>query len=117
MHPQRNIVALKAQGRTLQVFDLEAKAKLKSHTMNEDVAYWTWFSDTSLGLITDTSVFHWDVFDASQAAPVKVFERHTNLSGNQIISYRVAQDGKWMVVVGISQVQVVPASWVPEIRC
>lgn len=105
MHPTKNIVALKAQSRTLQVFDLGAKSKLKSHTMNEDVAYWTWFSETSLGLVTDSAVYHWDVFDATQAAPVKAFERHTNLTGNQIINYRVAEDGKWMVVIGISQQQ------------
>jgi clathrin heavy chain len=80
MHWTRQIIALKAQSRTLQVFDLEAKNKLKSATMSEDVVFWKWFSETTLGLVTDTAVFHWDVFDANQAAPVKVFDRNQNLS-------------------------------------
>jgi clathrin heavy chain len=80
MHWNKQIIALKAQQRTLQVFDLAAKAKLKSATMNEDVLFWKWFSSTSLGLVTDNSVYHWDVFDPAQAAPVKVFDRNANLS-------------------------------------
>ncbi|KAI9865995.1 MAG: hypothetical protein M1813_001962 [Trichoglossum hirsutum] len=105
LHWSRQVIALKAQQRTLQIFDLEAKAKLKATTMNEDVVFWKWFSETSLGLVTDNSVYHWNVFDQNQPAPVKVFERNNNLSGCQIINYRVSEDEKWMVVVGISQQQ------------
>ncbi|KAH7027594.1 uncharacterized protein B0I36DRAFT_364776 [Microdochium trichocladiopsis] len=105
MHWTKQIIALRAQSRTLQIFDLEKKAKLKSATMNEDVVFWKWISESTLGLVTDTSVFHWDIFDASQAAPVEVFKRNANLAGCQIINYRTNSDGKWMSVVGISQQQ------------
>lgn len=80
MHWSRQIIALKAQSRTLQVFDLEAKAKLKSTTMNEDVEYWKWVSENTLGLVTDSSVYHWDITDPTQTAPVKVFPRHNCLT-------------------------------------
>lgn len=103
MHWTQEILALKAQGRTIQVFNLGTKQKLKSTVMNEDVVFWKWFSSTSLGLVTESSVYHWNVFDEAQAAPVKMFERNPNLSGCQIINYRVNDDEKWMVVVGISQ--------------
>ena len=79
MHWNKQIIALKAQQRTLQIFDLGQREKLKSATMNEDVVFWKWFSDRSLGLVTDTSVYHWDIFDSSQASPQKVFDRNTNL--------------------------------------
>lgn len=79
MHWNKQILALKAQQRTLQIFDLGQKAKLKNATMNEDIVFWKWFSDRSLGLVTDTSVYHWDIFDPSQASPSKVFDRNTNL--------------------------------------
>jgi len=103
MHWNKQVIALKASGKTLQIFDLAQKSKLKSATMAEDVVYWKWFSETSLGLVTDTSVFHWNIFDPAQASPQKVFDRNQNLSGCQIINYRVSDDEKWMVVVGISQ--------------
>ncbi|KAH8905204.1 clathrin heavy chain [Coniochaeta sp. PMI_546] len=105
MHWTRQVIALRAQTRTLQIFDLEQKQKLKSTTMSEDVVFWKWISETTIGMVTDSSVYHWDVFDPNQAAPVKAFDRNPNLSGNQIINYRASADGKWMVVVGISQQQ------------
>ena len=77
MHWSKMIIALKAQ-RTLQIFNLEAKEKLKSYTMQEDVVFWKWISERSIGLITETSVYHWDI-EAIQAAPVKVFDRHPSL--------------------------------------
>lgn len=80
MHWTRQVIALKAQSRTLQIFDLEKKAKLKSTTMNEDVQYWKWISETTLGLVTDSAVYHWDVYDPSQAQPVEVFKRNANLN-------------------------------------
>lgn len=80
MHWTKNVIALKAQQRTLQIFDLAAKAKLKATTMNEDVTFWKWISETTLGLVTETAVYHWDVFDPNQAAPVEVFKRNANLS-------------------------------------
>lgn len=80
MHWTRQIIALRAQSRTLQIFDLAAKSKLKSTTMNEDVVFWKWISETSIGLVTDSAVYHWDVFDQNQAAPVEIFKRNPNLN-------------------------------------
>lgn len=105
MHWHREVIALKAQERTLQIFDLGQKAKLKSTTMNEGVVFWKWFDEKSLGLVTDSGVYHWDILDATQQAPAKMFDRNPNLNGCQIINYRVSSDEKWMVVVGISQQQ------------
>ncbi|KAI5358854.1 Putative tetratricopeptide-like helical domain superfamily, clathrin heavy chain [Septoria linicola] len=105
MHWSKEIIALKAGGKTLQIFDLGQKSKIKSATMTEDVVFWKWFSDTTLGLVTDTSVFHWNIFDPAAVSPTKMFDRNQNLSGCQIINYRVSDDEKWMVVVGISQQQ------------
>ena len=80
MHWNREVIALKAQSRTLQIFDLGQKQKIKATTMNEDVVFWKWFSEDSLGLVTDSAVYHWNVFDATQISPVKVFERNSNLN-------------------------------------
>ena len=39
---------------------------------------------------------------ADAQADNQVFDRHANLSGNQIINYKVSPDGQWLVLVGIS---------------
>lgn len=105
MHYNQEIIALKAQQRTVQIFHLGEKRKIKSTTMPEDIVYWKWFDDKSLGIVTDTAAYHWDIFDKEQAAPSKLFDRNSNLNGSQIINYRVNDDDKWSVVVGISQQQ------------
>jgi len=101
MHPTSKIIALKAQ-RQLQIFNLELKAKLKSHVMSEDVTFWKWISEKTIGLVTDVAVYHWSI-DSDASVPVKVFERHTSLQGSQIISYKVNSEDKWMALIGISQ--------------
>ena len=70
--------------------------------MSEDVTYWKWISEKTIGLVTDAAVYHWSI-DSDASVPVKVFERHTSLQGSQIISYKVNSEDKWMALIGISQ--------------
>ncbi|KAG8880927.1 hypothetical protein FRB97_000320 [Tulasnella sp. 331] len=100
MHPDQKIIALKAQ-RQLQIFNIDTKTKVKSFQTNEDVAFWKWISKTAIGFVTDTSVFHWSISDAT-SVPQKIFDRHASLSGAQIINYRITPDEKWLVLVGIA---------------
>jgi clathrin heavy chain len=48
-------------GRTLQVFNIETKQKVKSHVNNEDIVFWKWVSETTVRMVTDTSVYHWGI--------------------------------------------------------
>ena len=88
-------------GRTLQIFNIETKQKVKSHVSNEDVVYWTWISDTTIGIVTDSAVQHWTISDQT-SPPQKIFDRHATLAGTQIINYRATPDEKWLVLIGIS---------------
>ncbi len=94
----------------MQVFNIETKQKVKSHVNNEDVVFWKWISDTTLGLVTETAVFHWTVSDAT-SPPQKIFDRHANLVGAQIINYRASADEKWLVLIGISGNTTNPAAF------
>ncbi|KAL0716998.1 hypothetical protein Bca4012_066320 [Brassica carinata] len=105
MNPNSRILALKAQvpGTTqdhLQIFNIEAKAKLKSHQMPEQVAFWKWITPKMLGLVTQTSVYHWSIEGDSE--PVKMFDRTANLANNQIINYKCSPNEKWLVLIGIA---------------
>mmetsp|Transcript_26943 Transcript_26943/g.41276 ORF Transcript_26943/g.41276 Transcript_26943/m.41276 type:complete len:1727 (-) Transcript_26943:146-5326(-) len=100
MNPSQSILALRS-GTTLQIFNLDAKAKVKSHNMPEPLVFWKWTSPTNLALVTATAVYHWPLEGAG--APAKVFDRHQSLGPNtQIINYKVSPDGKWCVLGGIS---------------
>jgi clathrin heavy chain len=87
--------------RTLQIFNIETKQKVKNHVNNEDIIFWKWVSDTTIGIVTDTAVYHWTIADQT-SPPQKIFDRHASLAGAQIINYRVTPDEKWMVLVGIA---------------
>ncbi|OIW02584.1 hypothetical protein TanjilG_24035 [Lupinus angustifolius] len=87
MNPNSRILALKAQvpGSTqdhLQVFNIELKAKMKSHQMTEQ---------------------HFTIYHIlGDSAPVKMFDRTANLANNQIINYRCDPNEKWLVLIGIA---------------
>ncbi|KAE8712029.1 Clathrin heavy chain 1 [Hibiscus syriacus] len=105
MNPKSRILALKAQlpGTTqdhLQIFNIEMKTKMKSHQMPEQVVFWKWIIPKMLGLVTQTSVYHWSIEGDSE--PVKIFERTANLVNNQIINYKCDPSEKWLVLIGIA---------------
>ncbi|KAF2749326.1 clathrin heavy chain [Sporormia fimetaria CBS 119925] len=103
MHLTEPIIALRAQGRTLQLFNLTTKEKLQGHTHSEDIVYWRWISQTTLALVCQTAVYHWEAIGSNKAAvPVKVFDRQEQLMNSQIINYVVNDDESWMCLVGIS---------------
>ncbi|KIJ10298.1 hypothetical protein PAXINDRAFT_157663 [Paxillus involutus ATCC 200175] len=100
MHPSKKILASKA-GRMLQILNIETKQKVKSHANNEDIVFWKWGSETTIGMVTETSVYHWSIADQT-SPPQKVFDRHPTLAGAQIINYRATPDEKWLVLIGLS---------------
>ena len=58
MNPASKVIALKA-GKTLQIFNIEMKSKMKAHNMTDDVTFWKWISLNTIALVTDTAVYHW----------------------------------------------------------
>ena len=99
--PTSNVIAYKDQ-RQLQIVNLESKYPLKSCVVDEDVTFWKWVNETTIGLVTNTSIYHWSI-DSDASAPHKVFERSSSLQAAQIVSYKVNSENKWMALVGILQ--------------
>lgn len=79
MHLTEPIIALRAQSRTLQLFNLQTKARLQTHTHTEDIVFWRWISQTTLALVSTKAVYHWDVIGTNSATPVKIFDRQEQL--------------------------------------
>ena len=66
MNPASKVIALKATvpavaGDSLQIFNLELKSKMKSFQITQPVVFWKWITPSKLGLVTATSVYHWDM--------------------------------------------------------
>ncbi|XP_037935596.1 clathrin heavy chain isoform X2 [Teleopsis dalmanni] len=89
--------------KTLQIFNIEMKSKMKAHIMTEDVVFWKWISINTLSLVTETSVYHWSM--EGDSTPQKMFDRHSSLNGCQIINYRCNPNQQWLLLVGITALQ------------
>ena len=50
MNPASKVIALKAQ-KTLQIFNIEMKTKIKSFSMQDDVIFWKWINEKMIGKI------------------------------------------------------------------
>lgn len=48
-------------GQQLQIFNLDLRAKMKSHAMPVPVQYWRWITPNNIALVTAESVFHWSI--------------------------------------------------------
>ena len=70
----------------LQIFNMELRAKMKSHVSTSPVVFWKWISPNSIALVTATSVSHWSI--EGDTPPLKIFDRNAQiLEGTQIINY------------------------------
>jgi len=103
MNPSSPVIALRG-GQTLQMFNTEAKAKLKSFKLSDStkILCWHWINDRTVGYVTKTSVYHWSM-DGTED-PKKMFDVHSSFPENgQILNYCASDDGKWLLLVGISR--------------
>jgi clathrin heavy chain len=86
MHLTEPIIALKAQGRTLQLFNLETKERLQTYSHQEDIVFWRWISQTTLALVSSKAVYHWDVLESKTSTPRKIFDRQEQLEVGSVDS-------------------------------
>lgn len=97
MHPLREMVAIRA-GQTIQLLDIVGKQLVKSTQVPEPIVYWTWINETTIGMVSETSVYHWTVNNPS---PQLVFARLPQMAGMKITSYSTNPEMTWCILVGI----------------
>jgi clathrin heavy chain len=67
--PSSKVVALKASaaveggamGDNLQVFNLDTKQKVRAYVNPVKIQFWSWISDETIALVTESAVFHWEI--------------------------------------------------------
>ncbi|KAG7259139.1 hypothetical protein CRUP_020676 [Coryphaenoides rupestris] len=98
MNPASKVIALKA-AKTLQIFNIEMKSKVKAHNMTEEVMFWKWISVNTVALVTEAAVFHWSMEGDSQ--PVKV---EGNASASTLFCFAVrSQAGGKLHIIEVGQ--------------
>ncbi|XP_075235071.1 clathrin heavy chain-like [Lycorma delicatula] len=107
VNPVDKVVALKLHGdsssnrRILQIFNVNLRTLTKSYTfVDADIVLLKWVSPDTLGIVTESSVYHWSV--EGDNVPIKIFDRHVSLKGCQIINYRTDSTLKWSLLIGLS---------------
>ncbi|XP_071092944.1 clathrin heavy chain 1-like [Haliotis cracherodii] len=99
MNPSQPIIALKA-GLRFEVFNLDTKVMMSKTRLHEPIMYWTWLNSDVIGMVTDSAVYHWDLWQAD-SPPEKMFLRHTRLMFSEIVSYKADPGLKWLALTGL----------------
>ncbi|KAH8611956.1 putative Clathrin heavy chain linker Clathrin H link Region in Clathrin and VPS [Trypanosoma vivax] len=103
MNPRSKILAIRS-GRNLQIYDMDAAKRLKAAAFDEDVVFWTWVDERTVGIVSNSAVHHWSLDGSTDAPPNRVFDRAPELNGNvQILSYQTDENKKWLMLCGISR--------------
>ncbi|KAG5489303.1 hypothetical protein GH5_00170 [Leishmania sp. Ghana 2012 LV757] len=103
MNPKSKILALRS-GRNLQVFDVDASRRLKATLFHDDVVFWRWIDERTLGVVTAGAVYHWSLDTAADDAPQHIFDRDADYDSSvQVLSYRSDEQKKWLVVTGVTR--------------
>ncbi|KAL5016571.1 hypothetical protein ScPMuIL_006160 [Solemya velum] len=100
MNPTQPIVALKA-GLRFEVFNLNTKLMISKAKLHNPIVYWTWVNADVIAMVTDTAVYHWDLWQAD-CPPEKMFTRHNRLTFCEIVSYKVDPSLKWLAITGLT---------------
>lgn len=99
MNPVQPIIALKA-GFRFEVFNLDTKMLIGRTHLHEPVSFWTWLNSDIVAIVTDTAVFHWDLWQGD-SPPERVFSRHHRLAFSEIVSYKADPSVKWLAITGL----------------
>lgn len=97
MHPSRPVIAIRA-GQTIQLLDIVGKQLVKSTQAPEPIVFWTWISDTTIAMVSETAVYHWLI---TNPGPQMIFTRLPQLAGMKITSYATNPSMTWCILVGI----------------
>ena len=57
-------------GFRFEVFNLDTKMLIGRTHLHEPVSFWTWLNSDIVAIVTDTAVFHWDLWQGQSHFPL-----------------------------------------------
>ncbi|XP_063447772.1 uncharacterized protein LOC134727324 [Mytilus trossulus] len=94
----QHIVAIRC-GKTIQLYDIHNRLKIKGYQMEEDVKFWTWISDDAVAMVTDKSVYLYNHLDGRE--PQKLYDHNRTLHNCQVVGYKMDPHGHWSALTWI----------------
>lgn len=86
---------------TVQVFNIDTKAKISSLQIGFEVIFWNWLDKNILLLVSEQAVYRWD-YESSESIPLKWFDKSVALNDCQIINAEKDISSEWCFISGIS---------------
>lgn len=107
MHPTQNIIIVRAKNdknaTVIQVFNFDTEDKMKNIELSHDVTYWKWLNESTVGLVTATSVLTLNITKKDEPAK-KIFDKTGNLANSNVFVMSLHADIKetWYALSGVS---------------
>ena len=86
---------------TIQVFNIDTKAKIASVQIGFEIIFWNWIDPKTLLLLSESAVYRWE-YEQENSIPIKWFDKSTALNDCQIINAQVDNSGNWCFLSGIA---------------
>lgn len=116
-HPVRNWNAVRAKTpnnpatTTVLIYNMDSKDIMINSVIPEQVKFWSWVDENTLGVVGNTSIYHISIKNVTQKNTTvqaeKMFDREGVLSGNsgpvQIIGYSYGIGGEFASLVGLGK--------------
>jgi clathrin heavy chain len=103
MNPNSRILALRSR-ENLQVFNIDARERLKACAFNDTIVFWKWVDERTVGIVTNTAVYHWVLDGVVDAMPTHMFDRSQEMDAQvQILNYKADADKKWLMLSGVAR--------------
>lgn len=55
-------------GLRFEVFNLDTKVMMSKTRLHEPIMYWTWLNSDVIGMVTDSAVYHWDLWQGGNGS-------------------------------------------------
>ena len=59
-------MSFSSAGFRFEVFNLDTKMLIGRTHLHEPVSFWTWLNSDIIAIVTDTAVFHWDLWQGKR---------------------------------------------------
>ncbi|XP_067932137.1 clathrin heavy chain-like [Watersipora subatra] len=99
IHPSKPIIALKSHN-LFQVYNFETKNLLSEVDSALDVCFWCWANEDTIMLVTEMSVYQWQVFTERGEAEY-VCHRLPRLNYTEVVNCAVDTHHRWYTVTGL----------------